>query len=67
MGRYTYADYDIATKYVDEVYAHFEYNLQKTKSFIEMNYNRGNLTFNEYLAACDYMQDMECAITERSC
>ena len=65
--RYTNEDYDIASSFVNDVYNHFKFNIQRTKSYIEMQYDRCNLTFNEYLAACDYIQDMECAIAERSC
>lgn len=57
---YTAKDYDIAYDYIVNCISHFGVdNNAKVKSFIEMQYNRGNITFNEYLACIDILKDKE--------
>ena len=60
MGRYTARDYDIADRYVKDCLSHFgEMAISKIRSFIELQYYRCNLSFNEYLACLDILKDKE--------
>lgn len=60
MNRYTYKDLLIAEDYINQCMGHFgTNNISRIHSFVKMNYNRGNLTFNEYLACLDILKDKE--------
>ena len=60
MSRYTYRDYDIADRFVRDCFNHFQTNnISKIRSFVEFSYNRNNLSFNEYFACLDILNDKE--------
>ena len=60
MGRYTARDYDIAFRFIRDCFGHFKTDsISRIRSFVEMSYNRNNLSFNEYLACLDILTDKE--------
>lgn len=59
MNKFYYKDYDMMYRFVTVCLEYFDNNLNKAKSFMEREYNRGIISGSERLAALFIFDDIK--------